>query len=327
MVTGVLATDRGSLAFGVRELDTVAPDGRATTWLRSDAGTWTTADLPARAGTQIQAPSRGAAGGSTVVLGGAGGTNLCAHPFGGTSWVDSGAGWQQTPATNDDCVRVPVGIAYGPAGFIEATAATGEVYGFWVSADGLAGTYLPARTTAVGDGILDGGIAADASRYVVVGRGTASEPRAWTSVDGRAWTSLGLVAGQGITPGVPVAGAGRFVIVAIGSQGTVGTWVVENGARSVRSVAADASMSGATIPAGTGTADALVLVGTLAGRPTLWRSTDGATWHAFRLDDGDAEPGAVAIEAGRITVTGTWTDASGATRGIAWTHAWPFAGG
>ena len=329
-INGLVATDAGLLAVGASDTGAVAPAGRATAWRLDPAGAWTRDALPSRPGTVMETPAGGAAGGvagaEVVVLAGSGGTADCAHPYGGTSWVHSAAGWQQAPALPDDCVRTYSGVAHGDAGFIESTCATGEVYTLWRSLDGLAWSEQPAAA-AIGQEVILGAIAALPGRYVVVGRHIDGSPAAWQSTDGRTWSALPLSAAGTVNASVVIAGAGRVVIVGGLDTGTAGTWIVDGATGTVKSQAAAAGLAAGLVAAATGTGDAIVLAGTTNDRPMLWLSADGALWRSLSIEDGAARPLAVAIEPARITVLGAWTDANGVDRPIVWSRPWPLPAG
>ncbi len=260
-------------------------------------------------------PTVAAAAGPLTVIGGSGETGLCAHPFGGGNWVSDGSGWRAKPFEPEDCTRIPGPLAAGPAGILDVSSATGEVYGAWLSGDGLRWTDVTPRDAGAAQlwGAVFGG-----GRYLISGR-DGSHGVLWSSPDARSWTRE--LERTGVDLGVPVAAGGTVLVTATTAGGppVILRWDAGSG---WGPVPAD------TLPAGAidslqRAGDVAALVGTSNGIPAAWLSSDGAAWLRLALpDEGAATIGLIGRIGERLVVVQDIDTPAGSTQ-LVLVRGWP----
>jgi hypothetical protein len=320
---GILATDDGLVAYGAGPATADHPMGAPSVWTEDAGGGWSVAILPSdrRAGDALPAVGLGAGG--TVILAGRGESSACAHPDLGTSWssVDGGS-WTQAPAQPGDCWRQPEGFALAPGGdgFLELTAATGEVYSVWRSADGAAWQELPSAR-ALGRTNQLFSIATLGGTTVVVGREGGATSTAWASADATSWSATTLAAGDGVDATQVFAAGGRLLVPITRGEALVGLLAWDGHAPGWAAIALPDGAT--TIGAAASAGSTAVLVGTAGTLPAAWISSDGSAWRRIDLDVAPGGAQNVAIAGNRITVLGWLDDASGDQVPVAWIGAWP----
>jgi hypothetical protein len=320
-VAGILATDSGLVAYGARFTTQDPPSGSPTVWTHDALAGWSTVTLPVDARTTGAVPAVGLADRGTILLAGGTESSACAHPVIGTSWVSTGAGWTQSTAQPGDCWRQPEGFAPAPGGdgFLELTAATGEVYSAWRSTDGrswreLASARVLGRTNQLFS------IATVAGTTVVAGRQGGATSSAWATRDATSWVPSTLATGD--TDALQVMAAGdRFLVPVARGRDLVGllAWDGRQGSWAAEDLPPDAT----AIAGATSVGSTTVLVGTAGDRPAVWIEASPVTWRAVQLD---AEPGAaqsVAVVDDTIVVLGWLGTADGDQVPAAWSGAWP----
>jgi hypothetical protein len=227
-----------------------------------------------------------------------------------------GVTWRKA---HDRFEGVPLGVAYGPAGYVtvgEDGPSTGDSAAVaWYSTD-LNGWN---RATGAGANDLGGGkwmrdVAATPGGYVAVGGQTkdnVSQPVVWTSIDGKKWAALPT------SPPLPSgATSGSFTQVVSRGTALVALGTATTGTKTTHFAAVSAdegknwqpqSLAGTMLTSVTATATGFTISGTTgaSGRSdvVLWTSADGRTWqqirpHGFGLDGHGAQQLTAAVAMG-----------------------------
>ena len=264
-------------------------------------------------------PTVAAAAGPLTVIGGSGETDLCAHPFGGGDWVSDGSGWRAKPFEPEDCTRIPGPLAAGPAGILDVTSATGEVYGAWLSGDGLRWTDVTPRDAAAAQlwGAAFGG-----GRYLISGR-DGSDGVLWSSPDARSWTRE--LERAGVDLGVPVAAGGTVLVTATvgGGAPVILRWDAASGWSPLPAGALPPTRSAGAFGSMQRAGGAVALAGTANGSPAAWLSSDGAAWLRLALpDEGAASIGLIGRIGERLVVVQDIDTPAGSTQ-LVLVRGWP----
>jgi hypothetical protein len=281
-------------------------NGDAAAWVTRDGKAWTRAQAVGVAfkGSGVQRLTDVAAGDKGwVAVGQTDGDSsgaLVVTSADGTSWRKA----------HDRFDGVPLGVAYGPAGYVavgqhdpskgDSTAVA------WYSTD-LQGWNRGggAGASDLGEGKWMSDVAATTTGYVAVGgqtKGNVSQPVVWTSIDGKRWAALPTS-----PPLPPGATAGSFTqvvargttVVALGSADMAGS------TSHFAAVSADEGktwqpqvLESTGLTSVTTTPKGFVVTGTIGASGhsdvVLWASADGRTWrqvrpHGFGLDGRGAQ--------------------------------------
>ena len=267
-------------------------------WATSDRGTtWRSERLPGTA----RGIGRSIAWGDRVLTLGEGDGD-CAHPSVVAIWVRDAAGaWDAAPF---DPLLCAGGIAQAAAkdghAVIVGTGA-GDVGFAWSSDDGLAWT----DRSAVFDGRLPQGVAADGSGFIAFGLGPVPGP-AWSarSEDGSAWADPVPLPGlaEGAVIGQPVVHDGGVAVFVGDPNGAIGILRADGsgGWRSELTSGLSRDTLARIVPVG----DGLVALGGDASGPLAWISADGVAWRPLTLPAEATAGGANAAIDGAAVVDG-----------------------
>ena len=298
-MTGVVNLNSKVVAYG-----SIGNDG--VIWTASDAGHWKRLPAsPAMRGASLRAVTAGAVG-RLIAVGAVLGPDGQETPAAWTS--PDGVAWKRVAVPLAGSIGAMSDVASGPEGLVAVGWQDAEQVSrpaIWTSLDGSAWSAVPLSAGEFASGYIQA-IAHDNSGYVAVGAsqppdGSGSAGAAWTSVDGRTWSSVGDQAafapppetatrGGGISLADITAGGPGFVAIANldGRSGPVGAIFTSRDGRDWARQAPDSVVSATFLRSVTTWAGGLAIAGNAGytgSDPTLLTSVDGGAWSPLARAD------------------------------------------
>jgi Protein kinase domain len=275
----------GTAVAGGAQIAVGSANGYPAVWRRAAGGSWTLVSP-----LSLAAADPALTGLSAVTHGSAGWLAVGPGPFVLTS--ADGRTWRSAGAITQDLAGVPaVRAASGPRGYVIAGAAVQPdgscLADIWWSRDLASWTKAHDVTQVCGSSQVLA-VAAGASGFVSAGS-YENQPAAWTTPDGRAWTTIRLPVPAGASAGViQQVAVGGSRVVALGQQ------ITADGTRPLAELSADGGQTWQVVPfsaaepgisftaltAAPGGFTAAAQVSTASGvlDAAVWTSANGANW-------------------------------------------------